>query len=72
MSRATEIFAVREKLGITRKEFSDALYLDKKQEKLLKEWETGSIEVPDDVYKKILNFPTEPPFKNRPIEECRF
>ena len=53
MSRATEIFAVREKLGITRKEFSDALYLDKKQEKLLKEWETGSIEVPDDVYKKI-------------------
>lgn len=72
MSRATEIFAVREKLGITRKEFSDALYLDKKQEKLLKEWETGSIEVPDDVYKKILNFPTEPPFKNRSIEECRF
>ena len=31
MSRATEIFAVREKLGITRKEFSDALYLDKKR-----------------------------------------
>jgi DNA (cytosine-5)-methyltransferase 1 len=72
MSRATEILAVREKLGITRKEFSDALYLDKEQEKLFKEWEIGSIEVPNDVYKKILNFPTEPPFKNKPIEECRF
>ena len=58
MSRATEILAVREKLGITRKEFSDALYLDKEQEKLFKEWEIGSIEVPNDVYKKILKFPT--------------
>ena len=72
MSKATEIKAVREKLGITRKEFSDALYFDKEQEKKLKNWELGDEEIPDDVYRKIIRFPTEPPFKNRPIEECRF
>ena len=72
MSKATDITAVRKKLGITRKEFSDALCLDKEQEKLLKGWEMGTLEIPDDVYDRIIRFPTEPPFKNRPIEECRF
>ena len=72
MSRAEDILAVREKLGIRRKEFSDALYFTKEQEKMLKEWETGKIDVPDEIYDKIMNFPTEPLFKNRPIEECRF
>lgn len=72
MSKATEIKAVREKLGITRKEFSDALYFDKEQEKKLKNWELEIEEIPDDVYRKIIGFPTEPPFKNRPIEECKF
>ena len=72
MSRAEDILAVREKLGIRRKEFSDALCLRKEQEKMLKEWETGKLEVPDEIYNKIMNFPTEPLFKNRPIEECRF
>ena len=72
MSRAEDILTVREKLGIWRKEFSDALYFTKEQEKMLKEWETGKIDVPDEIYDKIMNFPTEPLFKNRPIEECRF
>lgn len=72
MSRAEDITSIREKLGITRKEFSDALYFSKEQEKLLKEWETGKIGVPEDVYEKIMSFPTEAPFKNKPIEECRF
>lgn len=72
MSRAEDILAVREKLGIRRKEFSDALYFTKEQEKMLKEWETGKVDVPDEIYDKIMNFPTEPLFKNRPIEECRF
>lgn len=72
MSRADDILAVREKLGIRRKEFSDALYFTKEQEKMLKEWETGKVDVPDEIYDKIMNFPTEPLFKNRPIEECRF
>ena len=72
MSRAEDILSVREKLGIVRKEFSDALCLSKKQEKMLKDWEMGNLDVPDEIYNKIMNFPTEPLFKNKPIEECKF
>lgn len=72
MSRAEDICTVREKLGITRKEFSDALNLEKEQEKLLKEWESSTLDIPEEIYQKIITFPTEPPFKNKPIEECRF
>lgn len=72
MSRAKDILEVREKLGIRRKEFSDALYFTREQEKMLKEWESGKFDVPDEIYDRIMNFPTEPLFKNRPIEECRF
>lgn len=72
MNRAEDILAVREKLGIRRKEFSDALCFTREQEKMLKEWETGKLDVPDEIYNKIMSFPTEPLFKNRPIEECRF
>lgn len=72
MSRSEDILAVREKLGIRRKEFSDALCFTREQEKMLKEWEMGKLEIPDEIYDKIMNFPTEPLFKNRPIEECRF
>lgn len=72
MSRAEDILAVREKLEINRKEFSDALSFSREQEKMLKEWETGKLEIPDEIYNKIMNFPTEPLFKNKPLEECRF
>ena len=72
MSKAEDITSIREKLGITRKEFSDALYFSKEQEKLLKEWETGKVDIPEDIYNKIMSFPTEVPFKNKPLEECRF
>lgn len=72
LNRAEEITSVRKKLGITRKEFSDALTLERDQEKLLKEWETGKMEIPDDIYQRIINFPTVPPFKNKPLEECKF
>lgn len=72
MGRAKNILAVREKLEINRKEFSDALYLTREQEKMLKEWETGKLDIPDEIYSKIMNFPTEPLFKNKPLEECRF
>lgn len=72
MSRSEDILAVREKLGIRRKEFSDALCFTREQEKMLKEWEIGKLEIPDEIYDKIMNFPTEPLFKNRPLEECRF
>lgn len=72
MGREEEIRAVRDKLGISRKEFSDALGLSKDQEKLFKSWEEGELAIPETVYKKIMTFPTEPPFKNKPLSECRF
>lgn len=72
MSRSELILSIRKKLDITRKEFSDALGLTLEQEKMLKEWENGKVEIPEDVYNKIINFPTEPPFKNLPLEKCRF
>lgn len=72
MSRSKTILAIRNKLDITRKEFSDALGFTVEQEKTLKEWEMGKKEIPDDIYNRITTFPTEPPFKNLPREECRF
>ena len=72
MSRAEDILVIREKLEINRKEFSDALSFSREQEKMLKEWETGKLDIPDEIYNKIMNFPTEPLFKNKPLEECRF
>ncbi|MCC0647272.1 DNA (cytosine-5-)-methyltransferase [Clostridioides sp. ZZV15-6598] len=70
--RSDKIKAVREKLDITRKEFSDALGLSKEDEKELKFWESGTKIVPDNIYDKIIMFPTEPPYKAPTEEECRF
>lgn len=67
-----DILAVRKKLGISRKEFSDALQLSLDQEKKLKLWEDGTEEVPAEIYEKIIGFPTEPRFKNMPREESKF
>ena len=39
---------------------------------MLKHWESGKLDVPNEIYDRIMNFPTELLFKNRPIEECRF
>lgn len=72
MGRSEDILAVREKLGIRRKEFSDALYFTREQEKMLKDWETGKLDVPDEIYDRIMDFPVDPLFKNGPIEESRF
>ena len=72
MSRASNICAVRNKLRITRKEFSDALGLSKEEEKLIREWEEEKLDIPNDVYQRIMKFPTAPPFKNKPIEKCKF
>ena len=72
MSRSDEIRSVREKLEITRKEFSDALRLTYKQEKKIKDWETGAQPVPNTVYKKIMQFPTNYPLKNLPKNQCIF
>ena len=52
----------REALGITVKEFADALGLGKDGEKLLRSWENGSSVPPYDTYQKILSFASNRPF----------
>lgn len=32
----------------------------------------GKLEIPDEIYNKIMSFPPEPPFKNKPLNQCRF
>lgn len=72
LTKGIEITNIREKLDITRKEFSDALGLDKEQEKKLKFWETEKEDVPEEIFKKIVKFPTDPPFEAPSEEEARF
>lgn len=72
LSRAKQIFSIRKKLDITRKEFSDALGLSKIEEKKLKLWEEEIEDIPDQVFKKIINFPTEPKFKAPSEAEALF
>lgn len=67
-----DILAVRKNLGISRKEFSDALQLTLDQEKKLKLWEEGVEEIPIEIYDRIMNFPTEARFKNMPRKESKF
>ncbi|MGZ9796847.1 DNA (cytosine-5-)-methyltransferase [Mycoplasma sp. 4013] len=52
----------RSVLGITRKEFSDALDLNKQQEKQMKLWEENTAEIPIEIYQKVINFNTKPPY----------
>ncbi len=67
-----DILAVRKKLGISRKEFSDALQFSLDQEKKLKLWEEGAEEIPADIYERIMAFHTEARFRNMPREESKF
>lgn len=57
-----EIRERREALGITVKEFADALGLSKNGEKLLREWENGSSVPSEDIYQKILSFAVDRPY----------
>ena len=56
----------RETLGITAKEFSDALCLGKNGEKLIREWEDGTSVPSEEVYQSILSFASDRPFCNAP------
>lgn len=72
MMRYDKIIEVRKKLNITRKEFSDALSLTREQEKKLKLWEENKEEIPEDVYEKIISFPTGPSFPNPSGQDAKF
>ncbi|HEP1795191.1 TPA: DNA (cytosine-5-)-methyltransferase [Streptococcus suis] len=70
--KADKIRGIRAKLDITRKEFSDALGLSREEEKTLKLWETGSVDIPDKIYQRILRFPTKPVFATDCVNNPRF
>lgn len=70
--KSKEILSIRKKLDITRKEFSDSLYLDKDDEKKMKLWEEGDLDIPDSIYNKIKSFPINPPFESILNEEVKF
>lgn len=70
--KSKEILSIRETLNITRKEFSDSLYLNKEDEKNLKLWENGDLEVPEYIYNKIKSFPINSPFESPSDEEAKF
>ncbi|KYG28287.1 DNA cytosine methyltransferase [Alkalihalobacillus trypoxylicola] len=72
LTKGQIITNIRKKLDITRKEFSDALGLSLEEEKELKFWEMDKEEVPEKIYKKILAFPTEPPFVAPSMGNSRF
>ena len=63
MSRSSDIKEKRDSLGITIKEFSDALGYDSDGEKRLRLWEKGQEDVPDDEYQRIMSFATITPYK---------
>jgi DNA (cytosine-5)-methyltransferase 1 len=71
-TKGEKISEVRKMLNITRKEFSDALGLGKEEEKELKFWELDQKEIPQKIFEKIIEFPTEPPFLAPTEEQCRF
>ncbi|MFI3227842.1 MAG: DNA cytosine methyltransferase [Clostridia bacterium] len=71
-NKGQQVASIRDVLGITRKEFSDALCLSKEQEADFKFWETGKKDIPKDVFDKILKFPTEAQLKSPSEQECRF
>lgn len=57
-----EIKNKRKRLGLTQKEFSDALGLGKNGDRTLRRWENGESEPSLLEYQSILDFPEDPPF----------
>ncbi len=60
----------REELGITVKEFADALGLGKGGEKMVRLWEAGTEVPPDKIYQKIMCFANERPYAEAPDKEA--
>jgi DNA (cytosine-5)-methyltransferase 1 len=58
----TKIKEKREKLGLTQKEFADALGLGKNGDRTLRRWENGESLPSALEYKSIMDYPEDPPF----------
>lgn len=61
---STQIKEKRERLGMTQKEFADALGMPKFGDRTLRRWEKGETTPSNLELQTILNFPEDPPFKN--------
>lgn len=70
MGKAQEIKEKRIRLGITQKEFADALGLGRNGDRTLRRWENGESEPSALEFKAIMDFPEDPPFL--PPEKPRF
>lgn len=57
-----EVKEKRVRLGLTQKEFADALGLGRTGERQIRRWENGESQPSSIEYNAILNFPEEPPF----------
>ena len=57
-----EIKEKREKLGLTQKEFADALGLGRNGDRLLRSWENGEHKINKLAYKAISDFQEDPPY----------
>jgi len=64
-----EIKGKREELGITVKEFADALGLGKGGEKMVRLWEAGTEDPSDKIFQKIVCFANERPYAKVPDKE---
>lgn len=62
----------RKLLGLTQKDFADALGLGKNGERTLRRWENGESTPSPIIYKSIISFADEIPFKNTPEDEAKF
>ncbi|WP_052035819.1 DNA (cytosine-5-)-methyltransferase [Tumebacillus flagellatus] len=62
----------RMKLGLTQKEFADALGLGKYGDRTLRRWENGESKPSKLEVQSIRSFPDEPPFPNRDLSESKF
>ncbi|MEF2097313.1 DNA (cytosine-5-)-methyltransferase [Bacillus sp. CFBP9009] len=62
----------RERLGLTQKEFADALGLGKYGDRTIRRWENGESTPSVLEFNAITNFPEEPRFPNPPLEDAKF
>lgn len=69
---AHEIKSKREKLGLTQKEFADALGLGRHGDRLLRSWENGEHKVNKLALKAIADFREDPPFALKQNSNYKF
>lgn len=72
MDYAIDIKNKRINLGLTQKDFSDALGLGESGERKLRRWENGECSPSNLEYKAIMSFASETPFKENPAINNKF